>query len=105
MQLFRTLHQIFTYCTNISLPEHVTLLPVTEAIAKFCITTLRRSMCQHLHTFMQQVSDAASYVFLAYKHLAAYAKRADSQTVGCPTALQVLVHAKRSCITGQRSRC
>lgn len=80
---------------------HVTLLPVTETVAKLRITTLRRSMCQHLHTFTQQVSEAASYVFFACKHLEACAKRADGQTVGCPTALQVSVHAERSWATQQ----
>lgn len=74
-------------------------------VAKLRITTRRQSMCQHLHTFTQQVSEAASYVFFTCKHLNVCANRADGQTVGCPTALRVLLHAKRSCSAGQSSRC
>lgn len=62
---------------HISLSERVTLLPVADTLAKVYITTLGQSMCQHLHTFTQQVSATASYVlcfaffFLSCKHLKA----------------------------------
>lgn len=76
----------FTHCMNTHLAArtHVTLLPVTETTAKLRITTLRQSMCQHLHTFTQQVSRAASYVFLLVNIWKRAPKRADGQTMGCP---------------------
>lgn len=53
---------IQTLYEHISFPERVTLLPVADTLAKVYITTLGQSMCQHLHTFTQQVSATASYV-------------------------------------------
>lgn len=88
-----------TLYEHISFPERVTLLPVADTLAKVYITTLGQSMCQHLHTFTQQVSATASYVLFCFFYLVNIWKHepkgADGQPVGCPTALQVSVHAKR----------
>lgn len=62
---------IQTLYQHISFPESVTLFPVADTLSKVYIATLGQSMCQHLHTFTQQVSATASYVlcFLLFFNL------------------------------------
>lgn len=79
---------------HISLPEHMSLYCLLSCQLPSCASAPRgESMCQHLHTFTQQVSEAASYVvfflLLLVNICECVPKGADGQTVGCPTALQV----------------
>lgn len=88
-----TYEHMSLYCLWLSpLPSGVSP-PRGEACVNICIPS--RSESPRLW--------AMCFFFFACKHLEVCAKRADGQTVGCPTA--VLVHARRSCIAGQRSRC
>lgn len=79
---------------HISLPEHMSLYCLLPSPLPSCASAPRgESMCQHLHTFTQQVCEAASYVvffrLLLVNICECVPKGADGQTVGCPTALQV----------------
>lgn len=79
---------------HISLPEHMSLYCLLPSPLPSCASAPRgESMCQHLHTFTQQVCEAASYVVFFFLLLVniceCVPKGADGQTVGCPTALQV----------------
>lgn len=73
---------------HIWFPEHLALLPVTDTIAKMCITTLGQSMCQHLHTFTWQVCGGCK--LCVFSLLVNIRKRvpkgADGQTLGVPSS-------------------
>ena len=82
----------FIACYRAPLPSCVSP-PGGKACVNICIPSRSKSL------------RLLAMCFFTCKHLNVCANRADGQTVGCPTALRVLLHAKRSCSAGQSSRC